>query len=75
MDQFKAYLQYLLVRLAVKRESVLNIFCTWDDMFFPNGKDSLAGKVLSSSTAESTWDALAALAEDTIADDIQSDVD
>lgn len=68
MEQFEAYLQYLLIGLAEKRESILNIFRIWDGIFFPNGKDSLSGKAFSSRTAESTRDALAALAEDAIED-------
>ena len=75
MEQSEAYLQYLLVGLAEKRECVLNIFCVLDHTFFPNGKCSLSGKSSSSGTVESTRDALATLAEDTIVDaSMSSDV-
>ncbi|KAJ7121102.1 hypothetical protein C8R44DRAFT_736789 [Mycena epipterygia] len=42
---FEKYIKYVQSRLDKHKASVLNIFCEWDDLFFPDSDSSLAHKV------------------------------
>jgi len=64
-SEFESYLKYLLQGLQQHKVSVLNIFRTWDNKFFPNTETSLAGQCREGSNNEqSTRDALDALNAD-----------
>ncbi|KAJ7724748.1 hypothetical protein DFH07DRAFT_783221 [Mycena maculata] len=49
---FKFYLQILTEGLLKKKPSILNIFRVWDNKFYPNSDESLAGGVDSNDEAE-----------------------
>ena len=63
--EFECYLQYLLQGLQQHKASVLNIFRTWDSIFFPNTDTSLSRNCgQGSNSEESTRNALNALNAD-----------
>ncbi|KAF8211915.1 hypothetical protein K438DRAFT_1567586 [Mycena galopus ATCC 62051] len=42
-EDFEYYLQLLTEGLQKKKPSIMEVFCMWDQKFYPNSEDSLAG--------------------------------